>query len=155
MYILLSPEVWMPALNKRARFRAPFQNLPLDILPPIIGQLTDRKDWHACALVSKAFNRIATPLLYRTLDSRIISKVGKNTALVLFGSPEMPIDSMSRALCCQTHPAYQICVIRGPWLFASPHNGIDYFNTYLTILTSILDFGSPSFHYSPSKTKAC
>ncbi|KIM36753.1 hypothetical protein M413DRAFT_448889 [Hebeloma cylindrosporum] len=53
---------------------APFQDLPLDILPPIISQLTDRKDWHACALVSKVFNRVATPLLYRTLDSRIISK---------------------------------------------------------------------------------
>ena len=65
----------MPALNKRARFRAPFQDLPLDILPPIVSQLTDRKDWHACALVSKAFNQVATPLLYRTLDSRIISKV--------------------------------------------------------------------------------
>ncbi|KAF8875032.1 hypothetical protein BD779DRAFT_1613471 [Infundibulicybe gibba] len=57
-------------------FRAPFnpQNLPFDILPPILVQLGDRRDWHACALVSKVFNRVATPLLYRTLDSRIISK---------------------------------------------------------------------------------
>ena len=82
----------MPALNKRARFRAPFQDLPLDILPPIINQLTDRKDWHACALASKTFNRVATPLLYRTLDSRVISKVSKYHSL--FSSPEMPIDSM-------------------------------------------------------------
>ncbi|TFK45070.1 hypothetical protein BDQ12DRAFT_621679 [Crucibulum laeve] len=55
---------------------APFdpQNLPTDLLPPILAQLTDRRDWHACALVSKVFNRVASPLLYRTLDSRIVSK---------------------------------------------------------------------------------
>ena len=56
-------------------FRAPFQDLPLDILPPILAQLTDRRDWHACTVVSRSFNRAATPFLYRTLDSRIISKV--------------------------------------------------------------------------------
>ncbi|KAI3611911.1 hypothetical protein WG66_016126 [Moniliophthora roreri] len=48
--------------------------LPFDLLPPILSQLCNRKDLHACALVSKAFNRAATPLLYHTLDSRIISK---------------------------------------------------------------------------------
>ncbi|KAF8911647.1 hypothetical protein CPB84DRAFT_1762467 [Gymnopilus junonius] len=53
---------------------APFQDLPLDILHPILSQLSDRKDWHACTLVSKAFSRVSTPFLYRTLDSRIISK---------------------------------------------------------------------------------
>jgi F-box-like len=57
-------------------FRSPFTlDLPLDILPPILAHLSDRRDWHACALVSRIFNRIATPLLYRTLDSRVISKV--------------------------------------------------------------------------------
>lgn len=65
-----------PLIQKRARFRSPFQDLPYDVLPSILSQLTDRRDWHACALVNKAFGRIATPLLYRTLDSRIISKVG-------------------------------------------------------------------------------
>lgn len=53
---------------------APFQDLPLDILPPILAQLTDRRDWHACTVVSRSFNRAVTPFLYRTLDSRIISK---------------------------------------------------------------------------------
>jgi hypothetical protein len=62
---------------KPVSFRSPFTSLdlPWDILPPILAQLSDRKDWHACALVSKIFNRVATPFLYRTLDSRIISKV--------------------------------------------------------------------------------
>ncbi|KAF9268499.1 hypothetical protein L218DRAFT_891696 [Marasmius fiardii PR-910] len=50
------------------------QELPFDLLPPILAQLSDRRDLHACALVSKGFNRVTTPLLYHTLDSRIISK---------------------------------------------------------------------------------
>ena len=49
--------------------------LPLDILPPILAQLSGPRDWHACALVSKVFNRAATPLLYRTLNSRMFHKV--------------------------------------------------------------------------------
>ncbi|KAH9485727.1 hypothetical protein JR316_0002642 [Psilocybe cubensis] len=60
--------------ERRALFRAPFQELPVDILPPILSHLAERKDWHACTLVSKTFCRVATPLLYSTLDSRIISK---------------------------------------------------------------------------------
>ncbi|KAF8058786.1 hypothetical protein FPV67DRAFT_1676352 [Lyophyllum atratum] len=57
-------------------FRPPFipQDLPVDILPPILAQLSDRTDLYACALVSKVFNRASIPLLYRTLDSRIISR---------------------------------------------------------------------------------
>lgn len=66
----------MPALTRRAAFRAPFHELPIDVLPSILAQLSDRRDWHSAALVSKIFNRLATPFLYRTLDSRIISKVG-------------------------------------------------------------------------------
>lgn len=62
--------------SKPSLFREPHtQDLPYDILPPILAQLSDRRDWHACALVSKVFNRAATPLLYRTLDSRVVSKV--------------------------------------------------------------------------------
>ncbi|KAK0226369.1 hypothetical protein IW262DRAFT_1361586 [Armillaria fumosa] len=49
------------------------KDLPFDILPPILGQLTDRHDLCSCAIVSKMFNRATTPLLYETLDSRIIS----------------------------------------------------------------------------------
>jgi hypothetical protein len=69
--------VLMIRRSKPTSFRSPLvsQELPLDILPPILAQLSDRKDWHACALVSKTFNRIATPLLYRALDSRVISTV--------------------------------------------------------------------------------
>ncbi|KAJ7647776.1 hypothetical protein FB45DRAFT_208631 [Roridomyces roridus] len=47
--------------------------LPLDLLYPIL-ELADRHDWNSCALVSKSFNHAATPLLYSTLDSRVVSK---------------------------------------------------------------------------------
>lgn len=47
------------------------QDLPFDILPPILENL-DRKDLYAATLVNKAFHRAATPLLYASLDSRII-----------------------------------------------------------------------------------
>ncbi|KAI0629697.1 hypothetical protein C8Q77DRAFT_302534 [Trametes polyzona] len=45
--------------------------LPLDVLPLILEHLTDRRDLHTCAQVSKAFHHAATPLLYRTLDVRL------------------------------------------------------------------------------------
>ena len=48
-----------------------FADLPLDILQPILAHLSDRRDWHACTLVDKEFNEVATPLLYRKLDSRV------------------------------------------------------------------------------------
>jgi hypothetical protein len=51
------------------------EKIPLDILPTLLESLSDRRDWHACALVNWAFNVAATPLLYRTLDSKIISQV--------------------------------------------------------------------------------
>ena len=50
----------------------PFAHLPLDVLQPILTYLeTDRRDCHACALVNRSFNAVATPLLYGKLDSRI------------------------------------------------------------------------------------
>lgn len=45
--------------------------LPLDVLPLILEHLTDRRDLHTCAQLSKAFHHAATPLLYRTLDVRV------------------------------------------------------------------------------------
>ncbi|KAI0669401.1 hypothetical protein C8Q78DRAFT_977327 [Trametes maxima] len=45
--------------------------LPLDVLPLILEHLTDRRDLHTCAQISKAFNHATTPLLYRTLDVRL------------------------------------------------------------------------------------
>ncbi|KAJ7125235.1 hypothetical protein C8R44DRAFT_840362 [Mycena epipterygia] len=50
------------------------QDLPLDLVRPILEQLTDRRDWNSCALVNKNFNRVAIPLLYSVLDSRVVSK---------------------------------------------------------------------------------
>lgn len=70
-----SSSLFFTMVRRSPFYHAPFQNLPLDILYPILSQLTDRKDWYSCSLVSKTFCRIATPFLYRTLDSRIISKV--------------------------------------------------------------------------------
>ncbi|EAU91873.2 hypothetical protein CC1G_04640 [Coprinopsis cinerea okayama7 len=58
-----------------------FQELPLDILDPVISNLSDRKDWRACTLVNREFNRIATPLLYRSLDSRVATQNGKFVVL--------------------------------------------------------------------------
>ncbi|KAK7472355.1 hypothetical protein VKT23_000472 [Stygiomarasmius scandens] len=48
--------------------------LPLDLLHPILCYLTDYADINACSQVNKTFNSIATPKLYRKLDSRAISK---------------------------------------------------------------------------------
>ncbi|KAF5354921.1 hypothetical protein D9756_005665 [Leucocoprinus leucothites] len=50
-------------------------DLPLDILPIILEGLGSRQDFHACTLVNKTFNRIATPLLYRELNTRTIPQV--------------------------------------------------------------------------------
>ena len=54
-----------------------FADLPLDILYPILENLNDAKDWCVCAVVNKTFNKAATPLLYRNLDTRIVSKVSR------------------------------------------------------------------------------
>lgn len=72
---MLSPHAFQMAPLKA--YRAPFQDLPFDVLAPVLSQLSDSRDWHACALVNKTFCRVATPLLYRTLDSRIISKASQ------------------------------------------------------------------------------
>ena len=46
------------------------ENLPLDLLYPVLDHL-DRSDLLNTALVSSTFNRVATPLLYRAISSRI------------------------------------------------------------------------------------
>lgn len=43
--------------------------MPTDIIYAILEQLADRRDLHAAALANQDFNRAATPLLYRTLDT--------------------------------------------------------------------------------------
>jgi hypothetical protein len=65
----------------RLFYRTPLltDDLPLDILPIILEGLAERQDFHACTLVNKTFNRIATPLLYRELNSRTIPKVRLTT----------------------------------------------------------------------------
>lgn len=46
--------------------------IPVDILPLIFEHLTDRRDLHTCARLSKTFHAAATPILYRSLDSRVL-----------------------------------------------------------------------------------
>lgn len=46
--------------------------LPLDVLPLILDHLSDRRDLCTCTQLSKVFNHAATPLLYRTLDVRVV-----------------------------------------------------------------------------------
>ncbi|THV06160.1 hypothetical protein K435DRAFT_743911 [Dendrothele bispora CBS 962.96] len=48
--------------------------LPLDLLHPILCYLTDNADINACSQVNRTFNFVAIPILYHTLDSRVISK---------------------------------------------------------------------------------
>ncbi|KAJ8490148.1 hypothetical protein ONZ51_g2474 [Trametes cubensis] len=60
--------------------------LPLDVLPLILEHLTDRRDLHTCAQLSKAFHNAATPLLYRTLDVRVTMYTGMQRAIVLHPS---------------------------------------------------------------------
>jgi hypothetical protein len=52
------------------------EHIPVDLVPHILEQLDDRQDLRTSALVSWTFYRAATPLLYRSLDSRILETVG-------------------------------------------------------------------------------
>lgn len=63
----------MDPIHHSAATMQVLNNLPLDILPSILSHLVDRRDRYSCALVNKTFNRVTTPLLYRKLDSRILS----------------------------------------------------------------------------------
>ena len=47
---------------------------PLDLIYAVLELLADRRDLHAAALANWDWNRAATPLLYRTLDSDTRSK---------------------------------------------------------------------------------
>ncbi|TFY78476.1 hypothetical protein EWM64_g5534 [Hericium alpestre] len=50
------------------------ETVPTDILHLLLEYLTDRRDLHSAALTSRCFNHVATPLLYRTLDSNTRTK---------------------------------------------------------------------------------
>ncbi|TFK83277.1 hypothetical protein K466DRAFT_498786 [Polyporus arcularius HHB13444] len=60
--------------------------LPLDVLPLILEHLSDRRELCTCAQLSKAFHHAATPLLYRTLDVRVVTKRRLQTAIVVHPS---------------------------------------------------------------------
>ncbi|KAF7350994.1 hypothetical protein MSAN_01661600 [Mycena sanguinolenta] len=69
-----APRVYGRPMKFAAFFR---QDLPLDLLRPILEELTDRRDLCSCVLVNRNFNRAAIPLLYSVLDSRVVSKSKK------------------------------------------------------------------------------
>ncbi|OJA15022.1 hypothetical protein AZE42_05246 [Rhizopogon vesiculosus] len=65
------------------------ENVPVDLLQPILNHLSTRRHLSATALVNRAFNRAATPLLYRTLDSQLWCNVLHHPSATLLKRPEL------------------------------------------------------------------
>ncbi|KAJ7189556.1 hypothetical protein GGX14DRAFT_609006 [Mycena pura] len=63
--------------------------LPLDVLRPILDELTDRRDLRACVLVSRTFHRVATPLLYAVLDARVLKNPAAHPSATLLQCPHL------------------------------------------------------------------
>jgi hypothetical protein len=74
--------------------------IPTDIFYLVLEHLTDRRDLHAAALTSRDFNRAATPLLYRTLDTDTpSSSIWGHKAVRSFGhflNPSIDLKSPAR-----------------------------------------------------------
>jgi hypothetical protein len=74
--------------------------IPTDIFYLVLEHLTDRRDLYAAALTSQDFNRAATPLLYRTLDTDTpSSSVWGRKAVRSFGQflkPSIHLNSPAR-----------------------------------------------------------
>ncbi|KAH0829117.1 hypothetical protein J3R83DRAFT_2593 [Lanmaoa asiatica] len=64
------------------------ENVSVDLLYPVFDYL-DRCDLVNAVLVSVTFNRVATPLLYRTLDSRISKEKVLHPCTTLLQRPEL------------------------------------------------------------------
>ncbi|KAG1824413.1 uncharacterized protein BJ212DRAFT_523497 [Suillus subaureus] len=64
-------------------------NIPFDLLQPVLIHLPDRRHLSAAALVSRAFNRAVTPLLYRRLDSRVKRNILHHPSATLLKRPEL------------------------------------------------------------------
>ena len=81
--------------------------IPTDIFYVVCGHLTDRRDLYAAALVSRDFNRAATPLLYRTLDTDTPDRMWGHKSVRLFLESRIAPESPG-----QTggviHPAYSL-----------------------------------------------
>ncbi|KZP13745.1 hypothetical protein FIBSPDRAFT_834849 [Athelia psychrophila] len=67
------------------------ETVPTDILPYIFEALTDRRDLHAAALTSHAFNTAATPLLYRSLDGIVVEGRLYHPAPTLLARPDLAL----------------------------------------------------------------
>ena len=74
--------------------------IPTDVFYLILEHLTDRRDLYAAALTSREFNRAATPLLYRTLDTDTPSSSEWGHKAVrpfgLFFKPSIDLNSLPR-----------------------------------------------------------
>jgi hypothetical protein len=63
--------------------------IPTDIFYVVCEHLTDRRDLYAAALSSRDFNRAATPLLYRTLDTDTPDRQWGHKSVRFFLKPEI------------------------------------------------------------------
>jgi len=74
--------------------------VPTDIFYLVLEHLTDRRDLYSATLTSREFNRAATPLLYRTLDTDTPARVWGHKAVRSFGhfslKPSIDLNSPAR-----------------------------------------------------------
>jgi hypothetical protein len=81
--------------------------IPTDIFYVVCGHLADRRDLYAATLTSRDFNRAATPLLYRTLDTDTPDRLWGHKSVRLFLdsriAPEPPGQTGG-----VIHPAYSL-----------------------------------------------
>jgi len=67
--------------------------IPTDIFHTILEHLTDRRDLYTAALASRDFNKAATPLLYRTLDTDTRARLWDHKSVSWSQLPEMTVSS--------------------------------------------------------------
>lgn len=60
------------------------ERVPEDLLTPIFEKLQDQRDLYACSLVSRTFNRVVTPILYRSWDTRVVVDLPASDRFVRF-----------------------------------------------------------------------
>jgi hypothetical protein len=63
--------------------------IPIDIFYTVLQHLTDRRDLYTAALTSRDFNKAATPLLYRTLDTDTRARLWDHKSVSSRQHPEM------------------------------------------------------------------
>lgn len=69
--------------------------IPIDIFYSVLGYLTDRRDLYTAALASRDLNKVATPLLYRTLDTDTRARKRDHKSVCSPQFPEMTRPSLN------------------------------------------------------------